>query len=644
MPRQGEERFVFNGVDGATGEYLWPQMTPAQVVELVRGKGPDEAQKDAATRFEASGLEQFALREGVDPKSIAQSGWGVIFTPDEDPAVREALQPLLALRKSQAGDRYREFWGPDGYRPGERKSKFLRRHEAPTSGPVDPDRMPYYLLLVGSPDAIPIEFQAQLDLQYGVGRLHFDTVEQYDHYARSVVAAERGEVRVDRRLGLFGVRNPDDRATQLSADHLIAGLGEYVRAQCASQRLPPWSVESRVAEQATKAALAEVLGGAQTPAVLFTASHGVGFPLGNPHQVAHQGALLCQDWAGPRSGELTPQMYFAGEDLGRSARLGGLIAFLFACYGGGTPRYDAFGHRSGAPPRQIAPHSFIARLPQRMLGHPGGGALAVIAHIERAWGCSFFESRGGRQIALFESTLHRLLDGHPIGSALEYFGSRYGEVSSELLQKLEDLQYGDASISEIEIANDWTIANDARNYVVLGDPAVRVPAHHAGPSAQQGAIEVRSVDRTAPKEPDAAVAAEDPDALESFGLFSRSEGDSTSREDGAVGSLKGFVRKLGQTISNALEDVATLEVETHIVADADEVTIAEGKPQGAQLRAYTKISFDGDTVLCLPQRNGEIDQAVLELHMQMVERAQASRTQTMKTIIDAAARMVGLVK
>src|SRR6185295_7716528 len=102
-------------------------------------------------------------------KRLDQAGWGVIFPFEPKQGIREALGELLALRKEQAGDLYRECT----YRTDEGKNEFLTRHKA-APGAAVPKRLPYYLLIVGSPDEIPYSFQYQLDVQYAVGRIHFN--------------------------------------------------------------------------------------------------------------------------------------------------------------------------------------------------------------------------------------------------------------------------------------------------------------------------------------------------------------------------------------------------------------------------------------------------------------------------------------
>jgi hypothetical protein len=506
-----EDLLYFNGINGATGEYLLPPLPPKQISKIARGEQFDQLELiELQQRWESDSNQPSGLVEGKDPKNLAEAGWGVIFAYEyknsnytaED--LKNALSELLEHRCKQASkDKehyYREFIGSKAYRTGESKQKFLERHRV-GPGPANPEKMPYYLLIVGDPESIPYRFQYQLDVQYAVGRIYFDTLEEYAQYAHSIVEAETGQLALPRNISLFGVHNSDDRATQLSADRLIKPLSELV-----SQDNPDWSVQTILREEATKSRLSQLIGGADTPAVLFTASHGVSFPKDHPRQFPHQGALICQDWPGPIQwkGELdADNHYFCADDVSDDAKLLGLIAFHFACYGAGTPQTDDFFRQTGIERQDIAPHAFVAKLPQKLLSHPKGGALAVIGHVERAWGCSFMWKRAGEQLDVFQCTLKRLMEGHPIGSAIEFFNERYAELSSDLSSELGEIKHSTPA-NDWDLANIWTANNDARNYAIVGDPAVRLMvADPSTPSNQRPTVEkpVLFTPKTIPSNP-----------------------------------------------------------------------------------------------------------------------------------------------
>jgi hypothetical protein len=468
-PNTNTDLLYFNGINGATGEYGLPPMTGEQLSACIRGEAAPDNLDELKFKTQQS-QECFGVKEGIDPKQLAQTGWGVIFASDADPAIKEALSELLNLRQQQAGDCFKVYEGGAGYRRGESKNAFLSRHKV-GPGPADPLKMPYYLLLVGSPDAIPYTFQYLLDVQYAVGRLAFATPEEYARYAHSVVAAETGAVRLPRQATFFGTANPNDEATALSADQLILPLADSLRAA-----KPDWTIATQVREEARKARLAGLLGGDQTPALLFTASHGMEFPQDDPRQIPHQGALLCQDWPGPKAWGKRPipqDHYFAGDDVDAEARLLGLITFHFACYGAGTPLNDEFSKQAFKERQAIAPHPFVAGLPTKLLSHPRGGALAAVGHVERAWGYSFLWPGAGRQITTFESVLLRLLDGYPVGAAVEYLNECYAALAAALSVELEEIEYG-KRVNPYDLAEMWTANNDARSYVIIGDPAVRL--------------------------------------------------------------------------------------------------------------------------------------------------------------------------
>ena len=441
----------------------------------------------------------------VDPMQIGQTGWGIVFSAsmpeDHCQIIQKALAPLLALRQRQAGVLYRVYAGRHGYRSGDTASMFLRRppRNADAANPADPRAtgVPYYLLLVGDPNDIPFSFQYQLDVQYAVGRLDFgDDLTAYRNYALNVVSVEEESAATpNSQVVFFGTEHPGDEATALTSDHLIAPLAQHFRARAVGS---PWQILRIAPAKATKANLLKILQLTPPPALLFTATHGLEFAPDDPRQRNLQGSLLCQNWSG-RKGYVPPEAYLSASDVTEAVDLRGMILFFFACFGAGTPQTDAY-HRAEFKERAtpIAENPFVAALPKAILALKDHGALAVIGHVERAWGLSFLtdvtsrpggtEGRKREHVEVFASVIERLLAGHPVGSALDFMNMRYAAIATELTYLYD--QIGDPpSVEDVyRLAELWTANNDARGYIVVGDPAVRlrgVPVVRLGSTTEQ---------------------------------------------------------------------------------------------------------------------------------------------------------------
>jgi hypothetical protein len=626
---QSNNLLTFNGIDGATGAYAVPPLPVEAVARIASGEKLTEQElRELRERRSRDTDVGFAVKEGVDPKNLDETGWGVIFAFGDDPAIYEALTPLFQLRKQQAGAKrerlYREYRGADAYRPGETKLDFLARHGA-GPGPVDPEVVPYYLLIVGDPDTIPFRFQYQLDVQYAVGRIHFDSAAEYAAYARSVVEAETGALALDRRAAFFATANDGDAATQLSQTELAAPLAAWARA------FPAWTIDSYLREAATKTRLAALLS-SDAPAFLFTASHGMCFQNGDMRQVAQQGALLCQDWPGPAyHGAVPESFYYSGDDLPGDARIFGTIAMHFACFGAGTPMRSDY--TAAGQPDTLAPHSFLGRLPQRMLAHPRGGALAAIGHVERAWGCSFHWDRAGSQIEVFKSTIKRLMEGHPVGSAVEYFNGRYAELSSDLSTQLEDAKYG-AAVDPYLLAGLWTANNDARGYSVVGDPAVRLKLVKDSQPAARPILEVIPVATTSTTPPvlPTPQSAANAQLMVDYGVFDSVKSAATSLQDAA--------KKIGEWLADTFETVTSVHVSTYVSDDLSKAKYENGVFSGATLRAVTIANLDGNTLICVPENEGKVDDALWKIHSDVFDKALANRVELLKTAAATAASLV----
>jgi Peptidase family C25 len=468
------ERVFINGVNGVTGEYLVPPIEPGQVASLAKGDETDPALVAwLRSIWRTLSEEHLGLPPGVDPADVTQAGWAVVFHRDESPEVRDALEPLIEHRFATVGDertKVLEYESEESWR------EWLGRYGT-APGSVQPSKVPYYVLLVGPPSRIPYAFQYLLDVEYGVGRVSFTDPQQYERYANGVVDYEtRDAEHAAKAITLFGTRHPGDGATRLSADQLVKPLEDLVGSD-ESGLATKYGYDKRavIGDGATKNELKRILRGDGAPPtrLLFTASHGMGgWPPDDPNQVLKQGALLCQDW--PGAGGISEDHFFAGSDVPDDADVHGLIAFHFACYSAGTPEWDDYLSQ-GATPQRIAMEPFVAWLPQSLLAHERGGALAVIGHIERAWGYSIATPDAGPQLQPFSNAIERLLMGEPVGYATKDFNERYAALSTDLASSLNKVGDG-KQIPDDELASLWVERNDAQNYAIVGDPAVHLPS------------------------------------------------------------------------------------------------------------------------------------------------------------------------
>lgn len=470
-----QSRFANNEIIPSFAVYAetgYPQYEEiSTIVGLAVGEPENSTENIALIGKHGDGMPHLGLIGGLTPNDLADAGWGVIFPPNLDPAIKAALKPLLEIREAQAGHYYKEL----EYKIGQSCMEWLTEHGVGMF-PVDPSMgVPFYLLIVGSPEQIPFEFQYLLDIYWAVGRLHFDNVEDYSKYADAVVAHEKGETQPRAKsLALFAPHNLDDVATKLFSEQVASRFVQGDKRGPLGKRFG-YDLKSFIGpHQATKDTLGNILTGnieGGPPSILFTGSHGMAFSMRDAaRQFSDQGAIVCQDWEG--YGSISPKHYFAASDVPDDASLQGMVHFFFACYGAGTPQHDDFSNFRAATDRQIAPKPFISRLPQKMLAK---GALAVLAHVDRAWGYSFLQANvNTAQVQGFKGVLQGLMTGDRIGNATDQFDVRKAAISTILVDNVRVKNRNPAAIPDWELANLWVARNDARDYIILGDPAVQL--------------------------------------------------------------------------------------------------------------------------------------------------------------------------
>ena len=292
---------------------------------------------------------------------------------------------------------------------------------------------------------------------------------------------------------------------------------------------------------------------AQLPAsLLFSVGHGYGGPRAGFGSVSEQrrwqGALSFPNTA-LRGGAASRRL--SAEDLRAAAQpfVAGGIWFMLACYGAGTPAESLFYHwlaqrsgqlddearwvlRSLPAPASRVPDSrpFIAALPQAALAQPDG-PLAIIGHLDLAWSYSFVDggedesadsalSRGDYDH--FETFVRSLMRRARVGPAFTSLTRKRRSAEQSLLRRYDALrrsqmlpkdaatpsagQAGRTAASDEALRRHFMTRQDLMGYVILGDPAVRLPT--TGGGDRRMAASPMVIAQSAPSSPAAGERAE----------------------------------------------------------------------------------------------------------------------------------------
>ena len=109
---------------------------------------------------------------------------------------------------------------------------------------------------------------------------------------------------------------------------------------------------------------------------------------------------------------------------------------------------------------------------------------------------------------------------------------------------------------------------------------------------------------------------------------------------GMIEDATAFVRNLrrgaGDLLSKLVETLTTTQVLTYVSSDLAKVIVTNDRVEGATLRAITRLSISGDTMVCVPETaDGKVDDAVWKIHTDAVDKALASRAEMIKSVVTA---------
>jgi hypothetical protein len=440
---------------------------------------------------------------GADPSDLAAQRWSLIV-PDGALGKRleSLVRPLVDRRRDQQGGRavrvYRVPAGLDSAQAA-RWNREVYLDEATRESDL-----PYYQLILGDLDQVSLAVQQVQMIDGAVGRIAFGDDQSYEAYVDKLLRWEDQPAAIEQARSVFFTAHDGSAATTLGYQALVSpalalahkdqGAGDYAASEI---------IELGGPGRAPSADSLFAACAAPDPAVLFSMSHGIGAPRAgwssSADQRRLQGAISLGAGAAITGSELAAQRFLPGG-----------VWFMFACYGAGTPdtsvyrpwleRLSQLGAYGGQPDAALrglprpGERPFIANLPAAALANPDG-PIGFIGHVDLAWSYSFLDldaSTGPKnRLRRFTSLLGYALRSHRIGIAFRELANCAIAADTELLtiygrqaaQRGAEL----APAERTRLGHLWMLRQDLLGYVLLGDPAARLPLAQAQPAPQRSA-------------------------------------------------------------------------------------------------------------------------------------------------------------
>lgn len=476
--------------------------------------GLDGDATESAPEPEAGPAPAYLWEEGGDPDDLAQQRWGVIAPVGAaGDRLLSQLAPLLAARQAEQGGHPIKIWRVPPQLDEVAAARWRKQHFE--TGRALHGDTPRYVLIAGDLDQVSLPLQQVLAVDAFVGRLAFTDPQGYEAYVDKLLRIERPRS----ARSLFYTVHDGTEATAIGHRSLIEPGAELANEARALGQLSASAVLCAGDDLAPSPSELLTLAANPEPTVLLSLSHGEGPPRGGwrgDDRRRRQGAMSFG-----REGRLS------GADLSGRRFLPQGLWLMVACYGAGTPDVSAYypwlaelgalrefrgaaeSVLSGLPRGGERP--FVAALPQAVLASPEG-PLGFIGHMDLAWSYSFADLDSGPTAvprpARFVSALRSVLRGDRFGIACRELLRALGQTQTELAALYMQSALTGTAPDDVTLARRghlWMLRQDLMGYVLLGDPAARLPVARsfAAPttSTEHDAEDLSEVLGLIPREP-----------------------------------------------------------------------------------------------------------------------------------------------